>query len=66
MSGKIKELNGKIEKLTIEMVKAIPEYKDFSDEQAQEVIQSLERFTAITFELFNKCETENCELKEAA
>ena len=40
--------------LTIEEVRACPEFADFTDEQAKEIIETLKIFTKIVFDYYKK------------
>lgn len=53
-----KEDSGKNEELTIEEVRAMQEYKDLSDKEIRNVIESIRAFTEIIYALFLKKEQE--------
>lgn len=44
----------RIDDITLDEVKAVPIFKDFSDEQALEVIQTIKEFTLIVYEYYQK------------
>jgi hypothetical protein len=50
----------RMEDLTIEDVKSCRLFTHFTDEQALEVVAALKRFTAITYNLFEKRTAGNC------
>ena len=43
-------INPKWESLTVDILRTFPEYENYSDEQALEVIDSLERLSIILYE----------------